>query len=136
MMPDKRTKTNREALKKTAILEALEKSLGVVTEACKAIGIGRTLFYKYVNEDEAFAAAVRDMDDVALDFVESALYEQIKNGIPSSTIFHLKTKGRKRGYSESLDIRQEVTQKLEDMTDEDIENQIKRLERIRNATKE
>ena len=95
-----RTKPNTEALKKAALLEALEKSLGVVTQACKSVGVGRTQFYKYAKEDPDFAEAVRSMEDVALDFAEDALYKQIKEGIPSSTIFYLKTRGRKRGHIE------------------------------------
>lgn len=121
---------------KKAIIEALYNSLGVVTTACEKVGIARSTFYEYCSADPDFKAAVDGIEDVAIDFVESQNYKLIKEGNPAATIFYLKTKGRKRGYTESLDIRQEVTQKLEDMTDEDIENQIKRLERIRNATKE
>ena len=34
---------------KKAMLEALEKSLGVVTSACKNVGIGRTTHYSMVR---------------------------------------------------------------------------------------
>ena len=37
---------------KKALVDALEKSLGVVTTACKQVGIGRTTFYNYYNEDK------------------------------------------------------------------------------------
>ena len=39
---------------KKGLLDALEKSLGVVTTACKQVGIGRTTFYNYYNEDIDF----------------------------------------------------------------------------------
>ena len=81
---------------KKALLEALESSLGVVTSACKKVGIGRTTFYNYVNADEEFAKAVQDIENVALDFAESQLHQQIKTGNATSTIFYLKTKGKKR----------------------------------------
>ena len=89
---------------KRAMLDALEKSLGVVTAACKAVGIGRTTHYLWMQEDAEYKAAVDGLSDVALDFAESKLHKQIKDGNSTATIFFLKTKGKKRGYIE----RQEV----------------------------
>ena len=85
---------------KKAVLIALEKSLGVVTAACKQAGVGRTQFYEWLRTDEEFAKQVEDIRDVTLDFAESALYQQIKKGNTSATIFLLKTKGKGRGYIE------------------------------------
>ena len=96
---------DRTVQHKKAILEALEKSLGVVTTACKIVGVGRTTFYQWMKDDEDFARQVKDIDNIALDFVESKLFENIKNGKTSETIFYLKTKGKNRGYVE----RQEIT---------------------------
>lgn len=90
---------------KKAILEALEKSLGVVTTACKIVGIGRTQFYQWLKDDEVFASEVKDIENIALDFVESKLFENIRDGKTSEMIFYLKTKGKNRGYVE----RQEIT---------------------------
>jgi hypothetical protein len=90
---------------KRAVIEALEKSLGVVTTACKNAGVGRTQFYTWLKEDEEFATKVRDIENIALDFVESQLFKNIKDGKTSEMIFYLKTKGKKRGYIE----RQEIT---------------------------
>ena len=95
---------NRTEHHKKAMLEALEKTLGVVTKACEMVGIGRTQYYTWLKEDEEFAQQVQDIENVALDFAESSLHEQIKDKIPTSTIFYLKTKGRKRGYIETKDI--------------------------------
>jgi hypothetical protein len=89
---------------KRAMLDALETSLGVVTAACKAVGIGRTTHYLWMQEDAEYKAAVEGLSDVALDFAESQLHKQIKDGNSTATIFFLKTKGKKRGYIE----RQEV----------------------------
>lgn len=38
--------------------------------------------------------------DIALDFAESELFKQIKEGNITGVIFFLKTKGKKRGYIE------------------------------------
>ena len=92
-------------IKKESILKALEQSLGIVTVACKKANIPRSTFYKWLNEDIEFAKKVKDIENIALDFAESQLHKQIGDGIPSSTMFYLKTKGKSRGYVE----RQEIT---------------------------
>lgn len=94
--------TNTDINKK-AMIEALEKSLGVVTTACKSVGISRQTHYEWYREDEQYKKAVDDIADVALDFAESQLHKQIQNGEVSSTIFYLKTKGKKRGYIEKFE---------------------------------
>ena len=96
---------NKTEQHKKAILEALEKSLGVVTTSCKKVGIGRTQFYHWLNDDNEFRTKVDDIQNVALDFAESQLHKQIGDGNTSATIFYLKTKGKNRGYVE----RQEIT---------------------------
>lgn len=89
---------------KRAMIEALEASLGVVTAACKAVGVGRTTFYGWLKDDPDFAKEVDDIQNIALDFAESQLHKQIKRGNTSATIFYLKTKGKKRGYIERQEI--------------------------------
>jgi hypothetical protein len=92
---------------KKAMLEALEKSLGVVTSACKSVGIGRTTHYLWLDNDLEYKKAVQDLDNVALDFAESQLHKQIQEGNSTATIFYLKTKGKKRGYIERQEIAHE-----------------------------
>lgn len=96
---------NKTEQHKKAILEALEKSLGVVTTACRMVGVGRTQFYHWIKEDEVFSKQVKDIENIALDFVETKLFENIRDNKTSETIFYLKTKGKSRGYVE----RQEIT---------------------------
>mgnify|MGYP003639138979 FL=1 len=91
-------------IKKESILEALEKSLGVVTMACKSADVPRSTYYKWLKEDEEFSKAVKDIENIALDFGESQLHKQIKDGNTSATIFFLKTKGKKRGYIERSEL--------------------------------
>ena len=103
-MPKPPPKTNKILHTKKALLSALESSLGVVTMACRSVGVSRVTFYKYVNEDAEFAAAVADIEDIALDFAESQLHKQIKEGNTTATIFFLKTKGKRRGYVETANV--------------------------------
>ena len=97
---------NKIAQHKAALIEALEKSLGIVTTACKSVDISRSTFYLWMREDEEFKKAVDEIENVALDFAESQLHKQMKDGQASSTIFYLKTKGKKRGYVERQEIEQ------------------------------
>ena len=91
-------------IKKDSMLKALESSLGVVTVACKSADIPRSTYYKWLKEDEDFAKAVKEIENIALDFAESQLHSQIKDGSTSATIFYLKTKGKKRGYIEKQEL--------------------------------
>ncbi|MCL1937606.1 MAG: hypothetical protein FWF52_04325 [Candidatus Azobacteroides sp.] len=91
------TKTNA---KKKAMLNALKQTLGVVTPACENAGIDRTTHYKWMKEDECYKNIVEDIENIALDFAESRLHINIKNGDVASILFYLKTRGKKRGYIE------------------------------------
>ena len=86
--------------KKRQLVKALEKSLGIVSTACQSIGISRTTYYKYYNEDEDFRQSVDSISNIALDCAESQLFELIKEKNVTAIIFYLKTKGKKRGYIE------------------------------------
>ena len=110
---------------KKDLLSALYKTRGIVTQACELVGCNRSTYYEYYNNDSEFKKDVDDLNDVALDFAESKLFEKME-GIelgkevdgemvvykvpPSDTalIFYLKTKGKKRGYIERVET-QEVT---------------------------
>ena len=106
-------KTNKKQQTKKALLDALEKSLGIVTTACKIVGVDRGTFYRYYNEDENFKKAVKDIDNVSLDFAETKLLEQIKSNNTAATIFYLKTKGKNRGYIEKQQIEHSTDYKFD-----------------------
>ena len=95
----KRTQSNKKKL-----LDALEKSLGIVTEACEKSQLSRTQHYKWYKEDKDYRQQVDNIEGKFVDFAETHLKEQIKNNNTQATIFYLKTRGRKRGYGDSLDI--------------------------------
>lgn len=108
---------------KKEVLRQLEDAHGIITTAANNSGIARSTFYKWQEDDPVFKKAVEDVQEAAIDYVESKLFEKIK-GVsigkhnaegelvvydvpPSDTaiIFYLKTKAKKRGYIE----RQEFT---------------------------
>ena len=97
-------KNHKSNTKKEAMLEALDKSLGIVSTAAKMVGIDRSTHYAWMNSDEEYKKAVDSIQDSVLDFAESHLYKLVKEGNPAATIFFLKTKGKKRGYIERQEI--------------------------------
>lgn len=88
---------------KKKILELLEDNHGIVTTACKSMGLARATFYKWCNDDTDFKSAVEEITETAIDFVESKLMENIDSNDVGSIIFYLKTKGKKRGYVEKTE---------------------------------
>ena len=56
-------KTNKPNTKKEAMLEALEKSLGIVSTACKMVDMGRTTHYQWMKEDTDYKKAVDSIQD-------------------------------------------------------------------------
>ena len=60
------------------MVEALEKSLGIVSPACKLVGIHRQTHYRWINEDSEYKKEVDDVENVALDFAESKLHRKYK----------------------------------------------------------
>jgi hypothetical protein len=89
---------------KKLLLEALERSLGIVTPACKEVGISRNQFYIYYKTDPNFKASVDDIDEITLDFVENQLLRKIKDGENQAIMFYMKYKARKRGYTDQIDL--------------------------------
>ncbi len=64
---------NLNNLKKEQLLPILTKSLDIVSTECAPVGMSRTSYYKYYNEDKDFKALVYDISDVTIDFAESKL---------------------------------------------------------------
>lgn len=116
------------ATRKKAFLVILEKSMGVVTTAADKFGMDRSVHYKWMKSDPKYKKAVEDIENRALDFAESKLFElisgakvkEIKTHIidgkivtqevtkqytpdTTATIFYLKTKGKDRGYNERIE---------------------------------
>jgi hypothetical protein len=106
---NKNTNQYRTQVKKKAMIAALKSHLGIVESACNAVGVSRNWHHENMRSDPDYKAAVDELKEVALDFVESRLFKNINSGDVTSTIFYLKTKGKSRGYIE----RQEIEVKKE-----------------------
>lgn len=120
---------NRTIEAKKALIEALEKSLGIVTTACRQVDIARNTFYTYLKDDEEFAKKVKDIENIALDYAETALFKNIKDGKEPSTIFYLKTKGKQRGYIERSEITgKDGEQLFNNMTEQDKQDIVNKIQ--------
>ncbi len=75
-----------------------------MTTACKIVGIDRGTHYNWLKNDDEYASQVKNLENIVLDFAESQLHKQIKEGSTTATIFLLKTKGKNRGYIERQEI--------------------------------
>ncbi len=82
-------KGTQEAKKR--MLKALSSSLGIVTSALKAADVGRTTYYRWLQNDEDFAKQVKEVEAIELDFIRSKYYECIKNLVPSVVVHAAKT---------------------------------------------
>jgi hypothetical protein len=97
------TVAKRIAEDKEAVLEALNKSSGIVASACKAANISRFTFYKWYNEDEDFREKVDDVRELQKDFAEALILKKMKEGDTTMIIFYAKTQMKDRGYSERVE---------------------------------
>lgn len=93
-----------ELTPKKTMLDALERSLGIVSTACEKAGISRQTHYNWLKDDLEYKEAVRAIEERTIDFAESHLHALIKDKNPAATIFFLKTKGKNRGYVERQEI--------------------------------
>ena len=121
------TAPKKTAANKKRVLECLEKSLGIVTTACKSANITRVTFYQYYNKDAQFAKEVDDIQNITLDFAEGQLLKNIKEGSDTAVIFYLKTKGKKRGYIERTEHVTVAKEAFSDLTEEQLQEKIDKL---------
>lgn len=100
----KEVRAIKTAKDKERMIEALTKSLGIVTNAVKVTGISRSTHYAWMEKDHEYRRRVEEATDAQIDFVEGNLIQRIQEGDTTATIFYLKTKGKKRGYTERMEI--------------------------------
>ena len=89
---------------KKKMLEELEYNLGIVSTSCLNADVSRATHYRWLQEDPDYKAYVKDIQEIAIDFVESKLYDKIKEKDTACIIFYLKTKAKHRGYIERQQI--------------------------------
>lgn len=96
--------TNSTSIKKKAFLKVFKSKACNISAACDSVPIDRTTYYLWMEKDKKFNSAVIALQESLLDFSESMLMKNIQSGKEASIFFHLKTKGKKRGYIERQEI--------------------------------
>ena len=108
----------KDSVIKSEIIAAFD-DLEVVTvsKALDIAGVNYNTFYRLRESDSLFlgkvGACMLACRERRLDEAEDALRKNIKGGNNASIIFFLKTIGKQRGYSESLEINQTVTHEID-----------------------
>ena len=103
MIEDLALANNLFPIKKQEMLIALEKSLGIITPACKAVGIARQTHYRWLEEDDLYKRLVKDVQMTKRDFTESAVYQLVQKGNVQATLYANRI-NKDRGYSESVEV--------------------------------
>ena len=106
LKPDKskRALPSQTEQNKAKLLKVLRKNQGLVSTACDEVGVSVEFYYYHYNKDLEFKQQVDLINEKVIDFAESKLYEKIREGSEKSIHFLLRYRGRKRGYTDSIDI--------------------------------
>lgn len=101
----KKPSLKRVHLTPEKIIKAIKKREGHLNLAAKDLGVSRITLFNWRRNHPEIQEAYVDCKEVVTDIAEDQLLKAIKKGNAWAICFHLKTKGRKRGYSEKIHLR-------------------------------
>lgn len=108
---------------KQDFLEELERQNGNCYKAYTKLGLAYSRYYKWRKEDPEFDEACEKMQQSAVKWVESKMFEMIANGNATLAKFYLNCKG---GYSEKKEIKLDSNNTVDvNKTIEDIKKELK-----------
>lgn len=84
--------------------DALKEARGFLSVAADRLGCTYQTIRNYINRHKTLQEILEALDEKEVDFSESKLLSQIKEGNITAIIFHLKCKGKKRGYIERNEV--------------------------------
>lgn len=84
------------------IEEALTKAYGMQTYAAEMLGITYQALWDRIRKSERLQNYIKKIEEKCIDMSEVALMKNIKAGKEASIFFHLKCKGKGRGYIEKV----------------------------------
>ena len=106
---------------KKAVLESIGNG-STVSAAMKAVGMSRTMFYRWMKEDKSFNKAVRKNEDSAIQVIEDALWLRASNGHVTAMIFYLCNRMPERWKNVQRIEVEQLPKALENMTDEELQS--------------
>ena len=109
MHPIRYSKKEKRKIKEDFII-ALGETLGIKGKAAKQCGVDVRTIDHWRQDDPDFDQSCKLVEDVPLDFAESALFQQSAKGDTQAIKFYLENKGSSRGYSkrQSIDFNADV----------------------------
>ena len=87
----------------TDMIETLSNCYVNISKACRIMGIDRSTHYDWYNNNPHYKQLFDDLQEGMIDLAETMLMSNIEDAKETSIIFFLKTKGKKRGYQETLE---------------------------------
>ncbi len=84
--------------KKSFMVKHMRLSSCNISYSCREIGISRTTHFRWMKSDDTYKSIIDELLERSLDLAESVLFKHIASGNIAATIFHLKCKGKDRGY--------------------------------------
>ena len=116
--------------------EALILNRGLEAQTAIYLGISRQAVDQRIKRNPELQELLKSLDEETTDKVISKFIEAIDNGESWAILHYLKTKGRSRGYSESLDINVRGSIDTTDLTKVFSVEELREMnERIGNADK-
>ncbi|MFM9400958.1 hypothetical protein ACKLNQ_03335 [Myroides odoratimimus] len=124
--------------KQADFLKIYPKKLFNISKTCRTVGLNRKTFYRWKKSNPEFLSQINDLREGLYDDVESIIFHKIFVEHDTTVlIFFAKTQMKDRGYSEKIDVKASVQpsqncncRKYKDLSDEELHNRIKQLEKI------
>lgn len=91
------------------IVSTYEKKGCNVSATCVALGIERRTFYNWRQKYPALDEKLKEAEESIIDFTESKLVEKVNDGDITAIIFMLKTRGKRRGYVETVENKVQIS---------------------------
>ena len=104
-----------------------------IAKICACIGVNLQSYYNHKDDHPEWEQAIKDGRALGVKKVAESLIKTAEKGNVTAQIFFLKNADPESWNKESTTINQNVNlQSVEDLSDEDLDKQIKRLERTEN----
>lgn len=94
---------NKSYIQKEKLKEAIIATMGNIGAIARILDVSRQAVANAIKRYK-LESFLQEAEELRIDFVEEKLIESITQLNPTSIIFFLKTKGRKRGYVETYEI--------------------------------
>jgi len=120
---------DHEHLTVKQVEKAIKESKGFLSIAAEKLGCTYQTVSNYINRHSTLRDVMDAINERHVDLSENKLISQINEGNITAIIFHLRCKGKKRGYVEKSEVEHtgpgggpiKVEQKYSDWTDEELE---------------